>query len=528
MEPEDPTSITWLFSSVSFYLLLSTIVAAIYLIYSQVTDTETWEKYGVKQVNMGLVNLRDGFEKLLEEHGDTVGLKRGPMLLLTKDLSILKEVMIKDFNNFADRVGNINTLSVVGKGVFFLQGQDWRRIRHIITPSFSSGKLKHYALTVDERASKLTKVLEDYARKDMLVPIKDTTGQYTSEIIAKTAFGFNTDCLGKEDDEFTYYCKNIFKIRNKVMSKVMLFFFRYTSIHKFFVKTLKIKLFDGARSDADTYFKTILKNSIEERKEQQQKGQKQPADLLQSLIQARIADDLIKQEEGTTEDAKQTNGHNWDKLPKTMSEEELMGQSMLIMFAGFETTATTLMMCLHLLAKHPDTQEKMYEEIENVVQSESPTYDEIGQLTYMEQVINETLRLYPPAPIMSRMAAETRTYGTITIPKGAGVMIPIFAVLKDPKNYPDPEKFDPDRFSDENKAKRDPMAFMAFGFGPRNCIGMRLAYLELKMALAHIIRKVRFELNERTEPKKGEELVVKNQGLLRIDKPIKLAVKLRH
>ncbi|CAL1529341.1 unnamed protein product [Lymnaea stagnalis] len=531
MESDDPTSITWLFSSVSYYLLLTTILAAIYLIYNQVTDSETWEKYGVKQVTMGLVEERDGYKKLLEEHGDTFGLKRGTMFLVTKDLSILREVMVKDFNNFTDRIGHFNTDTVVSKGVFFLQGQDWRRIRQIITPSFSSGKLKHSVQTVDERAIKLTKILEDYARKSKLVPVKDLTSQYTIEIIAKTAFGLDTDCLGKEDNEFTNYYKTIFKSRGRVMSKVMLFFYRFKALHKFLVKNLKVTLLDGVRSDAVSYFKGILKKSIEERKGLQQKGQEPPSDLLQNFLQANIAEDQIKQEESTPEDWQSNStlakGLNWDKLPKTMSEEELIGQSMLIMFAGFDTTATTLMTCLYLLAKHKDAQEKVYKEIESIVRGASPTYEELGQLTYMEQVINETLRLYPPAPIMSRLAAESRTYGSITVPKGAGVMIPIFAVLKDPKNYPDPEKYDPDRFSDENKAKRDPMAFMPFGYGPRNCIGMRLAYLELKIALAHIIRKVTFELNEQTEPKKGEDIVIKGHGILRTEKPIKLAVKIR-
>lgn len=174
-------------------------------------------------------------------------------------------------------------------------------------------------------------------------------------------------------------------------------------------------------------------------------------------------------------------------------------------------------------------QEKLYQEIQSVVSGDYPTLEELGQLHYLEQVINETLRLFPPAPIMSRQAAETKTYGQVTIPKGAAVLIPIFLVLKDPKHFPDPEKFDPDRFTEENKAARDHMAFMPFGYGPRLCLGMRLAYLELKLGLVHVLRKVTFELNDTTVPKLGEDVKIKRGApLLTPADPIQLTVRLRH
>ncbi|XP_059172334.1 cytochrome P450 3A24-like [Physella acuta] len=516
-------------SGVTLYLILGAFTAGVYVIYNALTSQESWEKYGVKQAKMGLVNLADGFAKLFEDQGDTFGISHGHMLLVTRDLALLREIMVKDFSNFGDRLGLINTRSVIAKGLFFLTGHDWKRIRQIVSPSFSTSKLKHMSKTVEERAIKLTQVLEDYARQGKLLPVKDIAGQYTSEIIARTAFGFNTHSLGGPDDEFTSYSKNMIKDRGSIMSKLMLVFLRFDAFHKFCVKTLKIKVLDGFREDAEVYFKTILKRSLEERKEMEMKGEKVPQDFLQSLIQAKAAGDRGELVENTDDidDEMSRNSVGFDKQPKTMSTEELMGQSVLVIFAGFETTSTALQMCLYLLAKHKDIQDKMYDEIERVVQGETPTYEELHQLTYIEQVINETLRLYPPAPIMSRRAAHTKTYGHVTIPKGAGVIIPIFAVLTDPKHYPDPEKFDPERFSEENKAKRDPMAFMPFGYGPRICIGMRLALLEMKIALATLLRKVRVELSEETEPKKGEDVVVRAEAIMKTEKPVKLAVKLR-
>ncbi|XP_059172327.1 cytochrome P450 3A24-like [Physella acuta] len=512
-----------------WYLLLGCITVVIYIFYNKLTTPDNWEKYGVKQGTMGLVSMRDGFSQLLAEHGDTVGIVRSKMLLVTRDLTLLREVLVRDFSNFVDREGTHSTRSVIAKGLFFLQGQDWKRMRQIVTPSFSSVKMKHMSKTVEERAIKLTQVLEDYARQGKLLPIKDISVQFTSEIIARTVFGFSTNSLGGADDEFTAYSKQMFRVRGRYMAKLMPLIMRFEAFHRFCVQVLNIKLLDGFREDSEVYFKTILKRSLEERKEMEVRGEKVPQDFLQSLIQAKAAGDRGELVDSTDDIDDDMSRHSVsrDKLPKTMSSDELMGQSLVVILAGFETTAITLQLCLYLLAKHPDVQDKICDEIERVVQGETPTYEELQQLTYIEQVINETLRLYPPAPIMSRKAAQTKTYGKITIPKGAGVWIPIFAILTDPKHYPDPEKFDPERFSEKNTAKRDPMAFMPFGYGPRICIGMRLALLELKMALATLLRKVRVELNEETEPKKGEDVVIKTAGFIRTEKPLLLAVKLR-
>ena len=162
-----------------------------------------------------------------------------------------------------------------------------------------------------------------------------------------------------------------------------------------------------------------------------------------------------------------------------------------------------------------------------MVQSEQPTHAELARLSYVVQVIDETLRLYPPVPHVTRNTLETRTYGSITIPAGATVLVPIRDVHRDPKVYTDPDKFNPDRFSKENKANRDPMSFMPFGWGPRLCIGMRLAYLELKIGLVQIIRRVSLELNDTTVPREGGEANVVYRGFPQVDPAIEVCAKLR-
>ncbi|KAK6982790.1 cytochrome P450 6a14, partial [Biomphalaria glabrata] len=126
-------------SNAFFYATIAAVTVVAYVVYKRLVDNENWEKYGVKHGNLSvtyITRLRDGFGQLLKEHGDTVGLKNMQMMLVTKDLQILREVFVKDFSNFIDRPRGPATLSHVERSLIFLKGQDWRRVRHIVTPAY--------------------------------------------------------------------------------------------------------------------------------------------------------------------------------------------------------------------------------------------------------------------------------------------------------------------------------------------------------------------------------------------------------
>ncbi|XP_067676312.1 cytochrome P450 3A19-like [Haliotis asinina] len=145
------------------------------------------------------------------------------------------------------------------------------------------------------------------------------------------------------------------------------------------------------------------------------------------------------------------------------------------------------------LAMHPDVEEKAYREIKEMLGKDSipeePNYDNIGKLKYVDNVMTETLRLYPPAYIFDRTVSETAQIKGLTFTKGQSIFIPVMAVHRNPQLYKNPDSFKPERYQDQDKT----MAFQAFGFGPRICIGMRLALLELKVALIHVLKAVRFD-----------------------------------
>lgn len=180
--------------------------------------------------------------------------------------------------------------------------------------------------------------------------------------------------------------------------------------------------------------------------------------------------------------------------------EDILAQTLVFLIAGYETTSATLGFVCYHLAVDTHVQDKVRNEIDRLwpTDEDSPSYDVLRGMEYLDMVINETLRMYPPGFITQRDCNETCTIKGITIPKGLPVMIPIYAIHHDPEFWPEPERFDPERFTEAEKAKRSPYAFLPFGHGPRNCIGMRFALLEIKLTLVRLLKKYKLERTEKT------------------------------
>lgn len=145
-------------------------------------------------------------------------------------------------------------------------------------------------------------------------------------------------------------------------------------------------------------------------------------------------------------------------------------------------------------------------------------------MSYMSMVIDETLRMFPAAIKLDRIASEDFEFEGMKIEKDQMVVVPLWALHYDPDLYPEPDVFDPERFNEENKQKRDSNAYLPFGNGPRNCLGMRFALLEIKLSLANILNKFRFETCEKTPDK----IEIDSSGFARPKTPVILAIKNRH
>ena len=179
----------------------------------------------------------------------------------------------------------------------------------------------------------------------------------------------------------------------------------------------------------------------------------------------------------------------------------MMAQGWIFFIAGYETTATTLSFCSYELALNPEVQERLHEEVISAIDSNGDiNYEELSKLPFLDAVLSETLRMYPPVIRLERKSLSDYQLADtgIKVRKGDNIEIPVFAIHHSEEFYDNPFQFNPDRFMPENRHQIKPYTYLPFGAGPRNCIGMRFALMEAKLGLAQIIRRYRFFRSEQT------------------------------
>jgi cytochrome P450 len=195
-----------------------------------------------------------------------------------------------------------------------------------------------------------------------------------------------------------------------------------------------------------------------------------------------------------------------------MSEKQLVDNLLTFLAAGHETTAKALTWTLYLLARAPQWQERIAAEIRAVVGTGAIGAEHLDRLPITRVVLKESMRLYPPAPVMTRLAGEDIELGGKTIKAGTLIVIPIFAVHRHRKLWEDPDRFDPERFTPEREAKYARTQFMPFGFGPRTCIGMSFAMMEALAILATLVRAARFEWDGVHAPEPVSRVTLRPKG----------------
>ncbi|BFZ14780.1 hypothetical protein BsWGS_17819 [Bradybaena similaris] len=508
-------------ASVTQFLTIALILlAVVYYVYAT-RHHGVWEKLGVPgpkpwPIIDHMLEQKNGekaaIQKWFQQYGNTFGaygIYPHCAVLVTKDLTLMKQILVKDFDNFIDRSRPRKSHSSLKYGLTTAAGDRWRRHRHVTSPMFTGARMKMIMRHVCDSAETLALLTKQKADSGQLIPLKLFASKFSTEVIARVAFGVETHAVSEQETEFAYNARKMLNVDTKLQTVVNYIYQYFPQIDQV-LRFFKVNV-DFVDRDADKYFVNILNSTIQDRKQRNQSGEK-VRDLLDMLIKAGVEDNDPRLK---------------DLDSRTLSHDEIVGNSTILILAGVETVAIAFQAIFYCLALHEDIQEKVVAEIDRIFPKGTRVeYEQLKELNYTEQVINECLRLFPLLSTIHRIAEKTIKYGNITIPKGTYVLMSLGEVMKDPAHWSNPEKFDPDRFSPDNKAGRDPLAFVPFGYGPRICLGMRLAMMELKTILVYLLRDFKFTLSDRTVPKKGETLLLKRFGNIteRPKNPIELEV----
>ncbi|XP_070161412.1 cytochrome P450 6B7-like [Polyergus mexicanus] len=404
-----------------------------------------------------------------------------PVLLL-RDPKLIKCILVKDFACFQSRGIAINEhADPLSAHLINLDGQRWRKLRTKLTSAFTTSKTRHVFELIKEVSEKFKQFVDQYANNEEPVEIRNLTAKFTSEIIATCFFGLKINTIQNDDSEFRKICKKIVDPSLEIAMK------RY--IRDYMPGIFKWLSVCLTPRDVTAYFTKIVKEIITHR----QMNNITRNDIMQTLID-------LKYKETKMENVLAQNETS-ESNDIVIDDMVIAAQSFIFFLAGFETSSTTMSFTMYELAANPKIQEKLYDEIRAAYEKHGCfSYDIISEMKYLDCVVRETLRKYPPVGATQRICAESYKIpdSDVVLEKGTKVLVPIYAIHHDPLYYKNPNIFDPDRFIDENKKLHDNDTYLPFGNGPRICIGMKFAYVQTKVGLVTLVANYKAELSEKT------------------------------
>ncbi len=412
----------------------------------------TWSDFG----HLRRLFSQDVLGGLLFMHG-----KYGPFVRTRLPLHIyfvaepeaIDEILVKKPDAFRKHRTTRLLARVIGNGLLANEGESWRRQRKLLQPAFHQHHLQTYAALMVhavERAAAAWRAGEVRdVHQDMM--------RVTMTIVAETLFGTEVSANAEQVGH--------------AISDLMEAFVRVLGLAARFQPPAWIPTPGNRRLQRSArQIDGLILRIIEERK----RSDVHRDDLLSLLIQAR------------------------DEDGGGMSDRQVRDEAMTLFLAGHETTALALTYALYLLARHPARQAQAADEVARVLGGRAATFEDLPALSFTENVVLETMRLYPPAWAIARQSLESVEIAGFRFPRGAEFVMSPFVVHRDPRWFPDPEAFEPDRWRDDLARKLPRFAYFPFGGGPRVCIGNRFAMMEAKLVLAGLIQRFRFEATPET------------------------------
>ncbi len=395
-------------------------------------------------------------DKNIEEYGDTYAFHIGGFFskgIVTTEPEIIRHVLQKNHRNY--RKSNIQTKILarfLGNGLLTSEGDYWLRQRRLIQPGFHRDRIKGLINLMNSEIHDSLAQLESQIQLNPVVDVHGEMNRLAFRIIAKAIFSTS---LNEADLQ-------ALSERITVLQKFIVRQIRQPYMRPWHHLSGQVRRHEKI-SDRT---KEILARLIAQRKN----SQLQEDDLLQMLLDARYED-----------------------TGERMTDEQTLDEALVLFIAGHETSANALAWILYLLAQYDNITDKLRKEISRVVGDNSPTYDHIKELQYTRQVIEEGMRLYPPAWIIDRVSLDDDVIKGYHFAKGTLMILYVYGAHRSDKLWNYPNRFDPGRFHQDHTKSIQPFSYFPFGGGPRLCIGNNFAMMEMQLTLVHFLRKFDLE-----------------------------------
>ena len=410
-------------------------------------------------------------ERWAHDYGDIVFYQffKAPVFVLFHPQHV-EQVLLGKTSNFTKGMTSLANPELFGNGLLTSDGEFWRRQRRLSNPAFHRESILRYSEITTEEATRMLAGWKNGETRN----VHNDMMNVTLRIVLRSLFGSE---LGES-----------MRIIEPALDAIMAASSGFRSIALY----LKIPTRSRAR-----HFRAVAEidrvvYALIARGREKLKGADANAtgarDLLTLLLTAR------------------------DDDGNSMSDQQLRDEVITLLLAGHETTALNLSWSWYLLAKHPEVEAKLHAELDTVLAGRTPNAADLPKLQYTDRVIRETLRLYPPAWRIFRRNVESLTIGEYTLPPGTNIVMSQWVTHRDPRWFPEPDHFNPDRWKEESAAKLPRFAYFPFGGGPRVCIGAGFAMMEATLLLAAIAQRYRLRLtpNQRVEPLASITLRPKN------------------
>lgn len=389
---------------------------------------------------------------LTQTYGDVARFRMGVWdIYLVNHPDLVKQVLVTEAPNTTKsaviKIGRI----LLGNGLLSSEGELHRRQRRLMAPAFHKQRIEGYCRTMAAHAARLGEGWQDGQEVDMSAEMN----RVTLSIIGETMFGADVE---EQARAVNRALETVFAMLNRLTGPVgaLLCLLPLPSNFRFLYARHRLN--------------KIVYGMIHERRN----SGEQRDDVLGMLLEARD-----EEGDGTG-----------------MSDQQVRDEVLILFLAGHETTANTLAWTWYLLSQHPEVEAKVHAELETVLGGRAPELADLPRLTYLRQVIEESMRVYPTVYAMDRTTTKDLEIGGYTVPKGKTIFVSPWCMHHDPRYFPDPFTFDPDRWTPEEKAKRPRYSFFPFGGGPRTCIGEQFAWAEATVVLATLAQRWQARLVE--------------------------------